>query len=240
MTTATQTESIYLSRLREWSDDWNNTHFPNKVRTTRWQIYSLKPQSLIQVEDIGSDWFEQTIGGFQLVIHEMKLRWRSVNDLNGVPLQVSHAEDSEIGGYGTWNDYVCYSATAYRIGTDYDRIVGLSYGSQFSTFFGSCVSTSKDKTIKLATKKLEIYNLLLDSLGDLIPMCGAWEARSNLDDPYNVSVGDIVWVQAFGRLRQGKVIATTGSRFVVGYVTPSNQYELKYKIVPLSQLKVKK
>ena len=120
------------------------------------------------------------------------------------------------------------------------KIKEIHYASQFTTFLGSCVSTSLEKTTKLATKKLEVYNLLLDSLGDLIPLAGVWANRTQLESPYNISVGDIVWIQAFGRPRQGKVIATTGSRFVVGYVTPSNQYELKYKVVPISQMRIVK
>ena len=52
---------------------------------------------------------------------------------------------------------------------------------------------------------------------------------SDVETPYNVLVGDHVFVQAFGRLRNGVVVKTTGGKFIVGYSTPSNQKELKYK-----------
>ena len=238
MTTATATESIYVSRLRKYNDDWDSSVQKVNDRTTRWKLFNYKPESLVSYELLSREYFESTVGGFQLVITETKFKTRSVNDLNGVPLQASYAHDSEIGGYSDWTERVCYWATAYRIGLDYDRINEITYASQFTTFFCSCVSNSLDKTTKLATKKLEVYNLLLDSLGDLIPLAGTWANRNQLESPYNISIGDIVWIQAFGRPRQGKVIATTGSRFVVGYVTPSNQYELKYKVVPISQMRI--
>jgi hypothetical protein len=37
-------------------------------------------------------------------------------------------------------------------------------------------------------------------------------------------------------LRKGIVVDTTGSRFIVADVTPSNHIDLKYKTLPLSRL----
>ena len=61
---------------------------------------------------------------------------------------------------------------------------------------------------------------------------------SNMSDftPYNAVVNDQVFIQGHGRLRKGVVVETTGSRFIVAYVTPSNHNDLKYKTLPLSRL----
>jgi hypothetical protein len=56
--------------------------------------------------------------------------------------------------------------------------------------------------------------------------------------PYNAHIGDEVFIQAHGRLRKGIIVETTGSRFVVGYVTPSNHRELKYKTLALPDIYV--
>ena len=57
--------------------------------------------------------------------------------------------------------------------------------------------------------------------------------------PYNAVIGDQVFIQGHGRLRKGLIVETTGSRFVVAYVTPSNHHDLKYKTLPLSRLYIK-
>ena len=148
-------------------------------------------------------------------------------------------DDSEIGGYGEWHERDSYIAYAYRTGTDYDRINELSWAGQFATFYGTCVSDSKEKTIKLARKKIDMYNLVLDNLGELMQLSQGYEYRNNMENPYNVTIGDKVWIQAFGRMRQGIIVGSVGSRFVVGYVTPSNQSDLKYKILPIAGLWIK-
>ena len=80
---------------------------------------------------------------------------------------------------------------------------------------------------------------MLDNLGTLIQLSNNWAQRSELQEPYNLFVGDSVWFMAFGRVRNGIIVDTTGSRFVVGYVTPSNRSELKYKILSMSQMRIK-
>ena len=237
-TTATATESLHLKRLKEFHTRIG-VHDRDTHRTC-WQVFHLKPESYIEWKRTGESYEEMQVGGYQLIIVGVMWTWRKVLDLNQNPIHSTYAHDIEIGGYGDWNNETTYVAYSYRIGTDTDRIANINWGGQFATFAGTCTTNSKDKTTKLAKKKLEVYNLVLDKLGELIPLSGEWANRSDLETPYNISVGDHVWVQAFGRVRQGIVVSNVGSRFVVGYVTPTNSYDLKFKILPLSQIRIRK
>ena len=75
---------------------------------------------------------------------------------------------------------------------------------------------------------------------ELVNVCQDFIYFSDRTNPYNVIVGDFVYIPAFGKLRKGKVIKTSGSKFVVGYVTPSNHKQVKYKTLPLQGLFIKK
>jgi hypothetical protein len=53
---------------------------------------------------------------------------------------------------------------------------------------------------------------------------------------YNALIGDVVALRAFGRVRLGKIVKLTGSRFVVAYMTPSNSQDVHYKTLPLNYI----
>ena len=249
MTTATTTtyrinpstnDSFYAERFYKFVErEWNDSTYAKNEYFNRWGLYNVKFENVKQIQRIGYTIQEQLVGGFQLLIYGIKWRYRDVFDKSNELVTNSWIEESEIGGFGNWVDSETYVAYAYRIGTDNDKITELGWQNAFTTFGGTCASNSLTKTLNLALKKLSVYNKVLDNLGTLIQLSNNWAQRSELQEPYNLFVGDSVWFMAFGRVRNGIIVDTTGSRFVVGYVTPSNRSELKYKILSMSQMRIK-
>ena len=96
---------------------------------------------------------------------------------------------------------------------------------------------------KKINKKLNVLSKVADNLDELIGLCRepvSRFAKNAYEVPYNVSVGDHVFIPAFGYWRKGKILATSGAKFIVGYVTPSNTFDLKYKSVCLADLRIEK
>jgi hypothetical protein len=95
----------------------------------------------------------------------------------------------------------------------------------------ACGFTDKTeaRSVKKAQKKLDHLALVKLAKDDLIKIADERLYINNAENPFNVEIDDELFFRAFGRLRKGKVLATSGSKFVIGYVTPSNHTELKYK-----------
>lgn len=236
-------DSIYVKRLDTYLDNWYNgkQNFENPYHT-RWYLPNgtMRLDHLVEIEIHGYTFEEMQVGGFQLVIKGFNFDMRDVLDSNGLTITQTYVSDSEVTSLGEPQNIWTYSAFVYRIGTDYDTIPQLMWESEYAMLSNSCASLSKEKTLKLINKKLDIYNRMLSNVGRLIELSRVHAISSKLEMPYNCNIGDEVWIRAFGRNRQGIVVGTTGSRFVVGYLTPSNPKEFKYKLLPLIGLKVKK
>lgn len=132
-----------------------------------------------------------------------------------------------------------YIAFGYKIG-DTESSLELSFSYQFAVVKGTFETDSFEATMKKAKKRIDLQAKILAVSDELIAIAQErWNGgRTNRDEvvPYNVLVGDKVFINAHGRLRKGIVVDTTGSRFIVGYVTPSNHKELKFKTLRLSLL----
>ena len=90
--------------------------------------------------------------------------------------------------------------------------------------------------IKKCQKKLDLLSQIVNVKDELISIADERIGSYDAKNPYNINVGDQVFIQAHGRLRKGKIVSTTGSRFNVGYLTPSNNIDLKYKTLRLDSL----
>jgi hypothetical protein len=133
-----------------------------------------------------------------------------------------------------------YIAFGYKIGHSAEPVVNITHSYQFAIIKGTFGTNSFEATMKKAKKRLDLHAKIDAVRDELIALAPErWVQGSTRREefiPYNVVVGDKVFVQAHGRLRKGIVVDTTGSRFIVGYVTPANHNELKYKTLPLSLL----
>ena len=244
-TTATVTDSLYLKRLKDlhyrvYVENPHPMHSPDPQFT--WRAGRLHFEKVVEVTDRGFTYYEEEYKGFQLIIVEHLHQWRRIYDLNGNEFGHVGAlsiEPSHIGTYGEMNDQRTHYAYAWKIGALSDTIDEIHWGSQFATIQGICTSDSYAKTRKQAMKKLDTYHAIDQIRDTLILIADEKAVSGNVDNPYNACVGDQIFIQAHGRLRKGVIVETTGSRFVVGYVTPSNHQDLKLKLLPLQHLWVK-
>ena len=132
-----------------------------------------------------------------------------------------------------------FVAFGYTIG-DTESSLELRFSYQFAVIKGTFETNSFNDTMKKAKKRIDLQAKILAVRDELIAISPErWVHGSTRTEefvPYNALVGDKVFIQAHGRLRKGVIVDTTGSRFIVGYLTPSNHNELKFKTLPLSRL----
>jgi hypothetical protein len=239
MTTQTTTkDSFYLERLKEymsrsggyWDDlgSTTNSYWSPRGRT-RLKAFS-------QHKLVDRTYHELEYRGFQLIVVGWHYESRPVLDL-AQKTTPDYIRDEEIGGYS--NEVTTSSVFfgyAWEIGGSYDAVDKLNWITHGSVLNGIGCSDQIAKTIKIAQKKLDTLGDVKDARTEVISINNDRLDWNDAVNPFNVVVGDQVFIRAFGRFRKGVVVKTTGSKFVVGYATPSNPNELKYKTLALSQL----
>ena len=238
MTTQTKTkDSFYLERLKTKfnceSAYWSVGETDNSI----WQPHTRNKFDVLtnyKLIDITFD--EQTYKGFQLIIIGFNYEFKSVLDLYGNTTD-KYLADTEIGGYA--NDvrsFVYYESIAYEIGGVGDTKQTLNWLGDVATLYMYGGDTDPNKVIKKCQKKLDLLSQIVNVRDELISIADERIGYYDTKNPYNINVGDQVFIQAHGRMRKGKIVSTTGSRFIVGYLTPSNHNELKYKTLRLDRL----
>lgn len=190
-----------------------------------------------EVTSLGVTFTEETVGNFQLIIQQSVYQIIPLIDKSGKQNGWIRADDiAGIDPNAKPEIIHQYRAFAYEIGNpEHDSVANLAWLGQFGVIVGSFTSSSEKITTRKAKNKLNILQKAFEVRDQLVSM-----ANDRLDTyheiPFNVAIGDVVWVWAFGRSRKGIVVGTAGNRFHVGYVTPSNTHEVKYKTVHLPQI----
>lgn len=225
--------TIYLDRLKKCYEENNEVgvsrltkHFEGKWQNTISEVTLNK----ITFE-------EQEYKGYQLVIVGWNWSIKEPLDKHGNQF-FDTPNKTQISRYGEYRIAKLFRAFGYDL-SDIERkkVVNLSWASQFAIIAGTFTSNSASKTEKSAKKRIDFLAKLKNQRERLIEISECrLSAYGNADNPYNVIQDDVVYIQAHGRLRKGVVVGATGSRFIVGYVTPSNHNQLKWKTLPLSQL----
>jgi hypothetical protein len=238
MTTQTKTkDSFYLERLKTKFNTQGAYWSVGETSTSIWQPHTRNKFDLFtQTKLIDITFDEQTYKDFQLIIIGFNYEFRTVLDLNGNPSS-NYLADSDIGGY--MNDirsFVFHESIAYEIGGVGDLKQELDWLGQSATLYMYGGDTDATKTIKKCQKKLDLLSQIANVRDELISISTERASSYDTKNPYNINVGDQVFIQAHGRLRKGKIVSTTGSRFIVGYLTPSNHDDLKYKTLRLDSL----
>ena len=130
-----------------------------------------------------------------------------------------------------------YESFVWEVGGFFDHITNLGWVSQ------GCVTTgwgadTLDKALKKVRKKIDLLALIYANKDELRALSITYRQSIRHDEEpvFNAGIGDVVAIRAFGRTRLGKVVATTGSRFIVSYMTPSNANDVHYKTLPLTHL----
>jgi len=129
-----------------------------------------------------------------------------------------------------------FIAFGYKIDNSQPLKETLNWSFEHAIIKGTFETDSFDKTMKKAKKRIDLQAKIDAVLDDLIAIAPERLYSNNVERVYNALVGDQVFIHAHGRLRKGIVVDTTGSRFIVGYVTPSNHKELKFKTLSLAFL----
>jgi len=228
-------DSFYLQRVKECLtqpdhryDQVGSFHFG------RW----LGGKNLHAVHKItlrNITFYEEQYKGYQLIVIGWHREAQTLFDK--FDQQITHFSGTQdVVRFGDSVSGSSYSAYAWQLGV-LDDIDHLNYLTAYTTISGICSSAKEQTTIKSAKKRIDLLakiEALRDRLSDICT-----EYYGSGDNPYNAVVGDEVFIQAHGRKRKGVIVETTGSRFVVGYCTPSNTRDLKHKTLPLTQLWIK-
>jgi hypothetical protein len=238
MTTQTKTkDSFYLERLKTKFNNGGAYWSVGDTGTSIWQPHTRNKFDLLtehKLIDITFD--EQIYKGFQLIIIGFNYEFRTVLDLNGNTTD-SYLADDQIGGYqNDVRSFVHYEGIAYEIGGVGDTQQTLNWLGQVATLYLYGGDTDRNKVIKKCQKKLDLLSQIVNVKDELISITDERIGSYDTKNPYNINVGDQVFIQAHGRLRKGKIVSTTGSRFIVAYLTPSNHNDLKYKTLRLDCL----
>ena len=238
MTTQTKTkDSFYLERLKTKFNNGGAYWSVGETNTAIWQPHTRNKFNLLtehKLIDITFD--EQIYKDFQLIIIGFNYEFRTVLDLNGNTTD-SYLADDQIGGY--MNDvrsFVHYESIAYEIGGVNDTHLNLNWLGECATLYMYGGDTDPNKVIKKCQKKLDLLSQIVSVRDELISIADERVSSYDTKNPYNINVGDQVFIQAHGRLRKGKIVSATGSRFNVAYLTPSNHSDLKYKTLRLDCL----
>jgi hypothetical protein len=236
MTTQTK-DSFYLERLKTKFNKQDGYWCVGDTSNLIWRPHTRSRFDVLtqnKLVDITFD--EQTYKGFQLIIIGFNYEFRTVLDLNGNTTD-SYLADDQIGGY--MNDvrsFVYYESIAYEIGGVGDSRQNLNWLGELASLYMYGGDIDQNKVIKKCQKKLDLLSQIVNVKDELISIANERIGSYDAKNPYNINVGDQVFIQAHGRLRKGKIVSTTGSRFNVGYLTPSNNIDLKYKTLRLDSL----
>lgn len=234
---------FYLDRLKNCYDEKTNGYekighnFHSRHEGTHKQL-----PHVVELTLVDRTYQEESYRGFQIVIVGWFYSHRTIFKNDGTPFNYGSeiVSDSDIGSYGESESTQQFRAYAWEIGTAYDNKTKLDWAYAGAEIAGICTTNSAIKTLALAKKKLDVRAKIAEQRERLISISNDRIAYANSNNPYNAVVNDEVYIQAHGRLRKGVIVDTTGSRFIIGYVTPSNHTDIRWKTLPLSQLWIDK
>jgi hypothetical protein len=240
MTTATTIDR--LAQLRNYFDKYD--HAVGTTYTTTWCGRRVRLPYVAEVTQLEGEYIQEEYEGFKLIIKKSSWKYQEIFDVNGDHFKHGNVSKDEIDGRGEEQFRTEYLAYAWEIKDSYfEAELKSTWVFEFSVLAGLGISDSYEKTRKTAIKKLDTLKKIKDVLPRLIEISDErlliGHDQKEKYRPFNVLVGDEVFVQAHGRKRKGIVVGTTGSRFIVGYVTPSNHHDLKYKTLGMDYLWVK-
>lgn len=228
--------SYFLDRFIEVQDRYyknyqGSQHYSTWLRNKRFD-------HIIELKQLPNTYQEVEYKGHSIIVQGIHHVWCDIFDVNGLPFTHSPEFASDIATRGDLQFNTVFLAWAWRVGgKDSDK--ALNWNSENAVICGSHSSDKIEKTIKLAKKRIDLEAKIVAVSDQLIAMANErMTYASNMSDftPYNAVINDEVFIQGHGRLRKGIIVETTGSRFIVAYVTPSNHNDLKYKTLPLSRL----
>lgn len=227
--------SYFLDRFVDLQDKYY-TNYHKSTDYSTWLRNKIF-DNMIELKQMPNTYQEIEYKGHSIIVQGIHYEWCHIFDVNGKPF-TRVPQPTEIGSRGELQFKTVFLAWAWREGcTNSDK--PLSWNDEYAVIRGSHLSDKIEKTIKLAKKRIDLEAKIVAVQDQLIAMADErMPQRTNMSDftPYNAVIGDQVFIQGHGRLRKGLIVETTGSRFIVAYVTPSNHIDLKYRTLPLNRL----
>lgn len=215
---------------RYYQNYQGSTHYSTWIRNKRFD-------KIIEIKQLPNTYQEIEYKGHSIIVQGIHHQWCDLFDVNGN--KFSHVPPtSEIASRGDLQFDTIFMAWAWREDCK-DSDQPLKWNSENAVITGSHSSDKIEKTIKLAKKRIDLEAKIVAVADQLIAMANermVYSVDMTKYIPYNAVINDQVFIQGHGRLRKGIIVDTTGSRFIVAYVTPSNHHDLKYKTLPLSRL----
>jgi hypothetical protein len=228
--------SYFLDRFVAIQDKYYG-NYQNKKHYSTW-LRNKRFDNMIELQQLPNTYQEIEYKGHSIIVQGVHHEWCHIFDVNGKPFDRTPDQASDIGSRGELQFETVFIAWAWRENSrNADK--PLNWNSENAIITGSHSSNKIEKTIKLAKKRIDLEAKIVAVRDELIAMANErMTYASNMSDftPYNAVINDQVFIQGHGRLRKGIIVETTGSRFIVAYVTPSNHDDLKYKTLPLSRL----
>ena len=230
--------SYFLERFIAIQDRYYN-NYQGSTHISNW-IRNKKVDHMVELKQLPNTYQEIEYKGHSIIVQGIHYQWCDIFDVNGNHFS-SVPPTSEIASRGDLQFHTLFLAWAWRI-DGVGVAEPLKWNSEHAVICGSHSADKIEKTIKLAKKRIDLEAKIVAVQDQLIAMADermAYSMDMSKYTPYNAVINDQVFIQGHGRLRKGLIVDTTGSRFIVAYVTPSNHHDLKYKTLPLSRLYIK-
>jgi len=177
---------------------------------------------------------EESYKGHWLITESRTYSIAPVLDSTGEQAQTRSEADSSINR-GETQVIATHRAWAWRDGVQEEHPDTNTWW--LSVFHGQYDDTNLQKVLKKAKARLDIEASLQAKREEIKEACSN-KTHINIEEPFNLRVNDYAYVNAYGGWRKGVVVGTTGRRFIVGYVVPSNTIQIRYKTVNLSQTRI--
>ena len=195
-------------------------------------ILMLKNYGFVTLTD--KTYREESYKGHWLITESRTYSIAPVLDSKGEPTQ-EYSEAHSSTSRGETKVFTCHKAWAWRDGVEEEHPDTNTWW--LSVFSGQYYDTDLQKVLKKAKARLDIEASLQEKRVEIKEACSN-KTHINIENPFNLRVNDYAYVHAYGGWRKGVVVGTTGRRFIVGYVVPSNTIQIRYKTVPLSQTRI--
>jgi hypothetical protein len=225
-----------LERLQDFLDstDTNRGHWYGKIDCV--DVKRINDQSF-RVLTTDVQYIEEEYKGFNIILRVATQVTQPIFCDDGVtPYRGWELQDSQV--YGNPNTYEQVWAWAYEIGSEWDS-KPLNYAMSFSVFNHNRPFKSAKEGLNKTKKKIDMIAPAFAIRNELNAIADERWKGGDPETPFNVKVGDRVWVHAFGRARKGIVVGTKGRQFSIAYQTPANaKNDPHIKTIPIQWILV--
>lgn len=128
----------------------------------------------------------------------------------------------------------------YKLNTDEDFAPEIQGFWDFALKFQWDIDPNNfSKVLKKAKQRLNLY-AKAQPIAWQLKQFAMYYGYAELETPYNITEGDVVYFRRFGGMRKGIVIERLNSKYVVAYYTRTDRENMRFSTEPFSRLSVAK